>query len=203
MILGSPPSPSGTGDALLISADVTALGVDTFASLEIVAALVATSSTQQASASIDASAVGQDLTGQDAAFTVANVDFSGDATVYVYIQQSETSFTQEAESSTSTSSLTIDFFALEILAPGTSGGGAAADPNPDAVTVAPAAIPDPLLIPPPAVLGIDFNIDGNVALFHTEAVAIGDDSFVSIDLAAFTLEDQLSSITAVATLLIA
>ena len=183
------------GSGLVIGVDVTAVGTNTLAGLEMEA------SVGPASTSASVSMVAMSDGGAGSATGFATIDFIGDAKPAMFFsavgQNQQTSFqTPDLFVTTASSSFTV----AAVFAPWPEA------PDPQTPFALPGdPLPPPAELLPPAVFSTldDGGFLGNVAVFFVEASAFGDDSFVDLQLATFTLEDQLSTVNAMVTLLVA
>ena len=195
-----PGSTSGSGQGALVQADATAIGTDTFASLEASVVVAEGSGVDSTSISVDALAAAQSPN-ESLALTTAVAETFGEADILFSLSQSSTQTVTDENGSTSISQSSIDIYALNF----------SLDPlSEDDAVSAPAGAPIPsadteLAIFEPDDCGcepVDFVIDGNVAYFEVDAAALAEDSYVDVAVDALAVEDQFSSVTAVVVVLV-
>ncbi|TSJ63145.1 hypothetical protein FO470_09270 [Starkeya sp. 3C] len=186
----------GTGMAMAIGGEATAVGEDTLAVAEVEAILAGDADMQIAFGSASFVAAGEGDGGAYAgAFSYA--ELTGDADRGVTLNTSVTEYVQEPEGAAWYASAQSVLFALDIDGmPGSTDAAGAVEDPPDA------GEPAPLEELPPAA-GYDcgcggdgdpaFTIDGNLAWFDVSAAAVAEDSLVTVDVVALAVEDQLSS----------
>jgi hypothetical protein len=179
---GSVGAATSTGTAVSIAGEATALGTDTFASAT--ATATATDGSAYGTATFAAAATGPDAY----ATTSATLTPIGTTSRGLSITSTETSNNWTADYAEASSVSFVEFQTVDPLAPLEDFGSGTASTA---------------LLPDYADCGCDgggydgISIDGNLAVFEFDLSAYGADTFVQADVSAFTLEDMLSTITAV------
>lgn len=183
-----PGGGSGSGQGALVQADATAIGTDTFASVD----ASVTVSDNNTSISVDSLAAAQSPDGS-LALTTVNAQVFGQADVVFSLSQSSAYNVTNANGSTSVSQTSIDIETLSF-----SFGS-----SDDTSSPLPADSQPPVVSPDDCGCEAgDFTIDGNVAYFAIDATALGDDSYVDVAVDALALEDQFSAVTTVVIVLV-
>ena len=179
---GSVGTDTNSGTAISIAGEATALGTDTFASAT--ATATASDGSAYGTATFVAAATGEGAY----ATTSAMLTPVGTASRGISITSVETSNSWMPDYAEAGSVSFVEFQMVDPMAPLEEFGGGAA-------TTAP--------LPAYTDCGCDgggyggIDIDGNLAVFEFDLSAYGADTFVQADVSAFTLEDMLSTITAV------
>lgn len=179
---GSVGTATSSGTAVSITGEATALGADTFASAT--ATATASDGSAYATATFVAAATGADAY----ATTSAMLTPIGTASRGISITSVETSDSWIDHYAEASSASFVEFQMVDPMAPLADFGGAGVAMEP---------------LPAYADCGCDgggyggIDIDGNLVVFDFDLSAYGDDTFVQADVSAFTLEDMLSTITAV------
>lgn len=179
---GSVGTATSTGTAVSIAGEATALGTDTFASAT--ATATASAGSAYGTATFAAAATGEGAY----ATTSAILTPIGTTSRGISITSTETGTSWTTDHAEASSVSFVEYQAVDPFAPleDFDGGAVATAPLPDY-----------------ADCGCDgggydgISIDGNLAVFAFDLSAYGDDTFVQADVSAFTLEDMLSTITAV------
>lgn len=201
--MGDGSSQGGGGLGLGVQADAAAFGADTLALIEAFASVSGGTYVNTASASVEATAAAQSP--DDSAFALANalIELYGDGDVCLGISRSSTYTTVDETGLTVVVQVSASVIVLD-FAGGLAGAGQGSESSPETQPVAEDALP-PYLPPecgcddPELDAGFDFdvNIDGNLAVFHIEADAFGQDTLADVSVDAFVVENQVSSVAAV------
>ncbi|WP_230532358.1 hypothetical protein [Microvirga roseola] len=187
--------------ALALNADATAVGDDTVAALSAEGSLTTSATTNSAQGSITASAAS---TSPDQAYASAtsSTDLIGGAEYSVSLNYGSTLVNQDEAGTSATSTSTSSMFALTVE-----------EPTFSTVAVEDLQIPiaessggpeEDMLVLEASTASVDGSCDfsedceddwdGNIAIFETDLTVYAQDSYVALDLYAFTVEDQISSI---------
>lgn len=185
------------GMSMAIGGDATAVGQDTLAVAQISAFLGADGGIQVSGGSADFLAIGVGDPGSYAS-AYSYVDFVGDADRVVTLNIAVTEYVQEPDYGAWSASSESTLFAMDI------DGVPAGDTGVDAPEEVGLPETEPSFELPE--LSDDtscgcsdddpsYVIDGNVAWFDVSAAAAAENTLVTVDLSALTLEDQLSTVT--------
>lgn len=180
---GAVGSDTGSGTVVSVAGDATSLGTDTYAGATVVA--TASDGSAYATATFVAAATGSG----SFATTSATVSAGGGASRGISISSVSTTESWNEDWAEASS---VSFVGLQMVDPDA--------PLGDYPSYAPAEEP----LPDYADCGCyddggggDIFIDGNLALFEIAVVAYGEDTFVETQVTAFTLEEALSTVSAV------
>ncbi len=186
----------GTGMAMAIGGEATAVGVDTLAVAEVEAILAGDADMQIAFGSASFVAAGE---GDGGAYAVAfsYAELTGDADRGVTLNTSVTEYVQQPDYAAWYANSQSVLFALDIDGmPGSTDMADTVEEPPEAGQPVPAEEP-PMTADYGCGCGGEgdpaFTIDGNLAWFDVSAAAVAEDSLATVDVAALAVEDQLSS----------
>jgi hypothetical protein len=188
------------GMSMAIGGDATAVGEDTLAVAEVSAFLGDDGSVQIASGSAEFLAIGEGDPGAYAG-AYSYVDFVGDADHAITLNVSVAEYVQEPDQAAWYASSETTLFAMDI------------DGIPVGETTSDAVLPEPEepLNPPEEPLELPemsvdpscgcsdgdpaYVVEGNVAWFDVSAAAVAENTLVTADFSALTVEDQFSTAT--------
>jgi hypothetical protein len=183
------------GLATSLGGEAIAVGEDTLAVGSISGTLVdgASATTLDGSATMVAAS---ESSGGETAFTDAYTFAEiSDGAEFVLVINQETDISQQSASgntSTSTSSTTIAAYDLQAISTGTK------DPvlqAPEAMNGDDGATAEPMASSPADECDGTLDLDGNIAVIDFNGLAVGEDTFVSVDAFALAIEDELSLIS--------
>ncbi len=192
-----PIESNSNGFGAAVSADATAIGEDTFASVSadghVSAGPIATSA--EVSLTTEAAAASG---GQSYASVTGSIELIGGADWSFSLSYDSSAVDQEVDGTTASSSSIDYLYALSIDESGIPVQNPADDVVDEGVPATAEA--DPLATEPaydPCGCGSDGSIpfDGNVAVYKVDFEALADDSVIEVDLFSLAVEDQMSSVT--------
>lgn len=187
------------GMSMAIGGDATAVGEDTLAVAEVSAFLGDEGNVQIASGSADFLAVGLGDPGSYAS-AYSYADFVGDADHVITLNVSVTEFVQDADHAAWYANSESTLFAMDIDGIPTTGTADvvpedAAPPEPEPPFEMPELSEDLSCGCSEGDPGHPFSVDGNLAWFDISATAAAENTLVTVDVSALTVEDRLSTAT--------
>jgi hypothetical protein len=187
-----PIESSTDATGLVLSSDTVAVGEDTFGSLSTEATVTSGSGVSSAEASITTSATGAS---PELAYSSAtsSIDLIGGAEYSFSFNYNTTTVDQDEDGMVSSSTSTAYLYALTV----DESAVLLSDPTEDpTATVAPSETDAvPIEEPVDHAGGTGLPPDGNVVVYETDLSVFAQDSYIALDIIAFAVEDQISSVT--------